>query len=126
MKPSRSALRRVEARPHLDDWSDGEPITIAEAAALLGRDWPITASTLRSAIRRGEMAAIRLAGKLFVTKAALREALTPHIVRPETASAPKPISQHQLNAAQAAALDAVREHRRRLRATKEKPRTRRG
>lgn len=63
--------RRVAARPNPCDWSDDELMTLAEAAALMWPAGPLTASSLRTAYRAGELETVLIARKLLVTKAAL-------------------------------------------------------
>ena len=64
--------RRVEARPNPAQWADDELLTFSEAAALLWPQGPLTASTLRTAYRAGQLEVTMLARKLLVTKAAIR------------------------------------------------------
>ena len=63
--------RRIIARPDPALWSDEELMTFAEAAALLWPDGPLTASSLRTAYRAGELEVVVIARKLLVTKRAL-------------------------------------------------------
>lgn len=63
--------RRVAARPDPNDWADDELMTFAEAAALLWPSGPLTASSLRTAYRAGELEVVMIARKLLVTKADL-------------------------------------------------------
>lgn len=62
---------RVVARPDPADWSDDELMTFAEAAALLWPDGPLTASSLRTAYRAGDLEVVMIARKLLVTKDSL-------------------------------------------------------
>lgn len=62
--------RRVAARPDPAQWGDDELLTLAEAAALLWPDGPLTASSLRTAYRSGQLEVTLIARKLLVTKAA--------------------------------------------------------
>jgi hypothetical protein len=48
-----------------------ELMTFAEAAALMWPDGPLTASSLRTAYRAGELEVVVIARKLLVTKRAL-------------------------------------------------------
>jgi len=64
--------RRIAARPDPKDWDDEELLTFSEAAALLWPQGPITASTLRTAYRAGQLTTVMLARKLMTTKAHLR------------------------------------------------------
>jgi hypothetical protein len=66
MKP-----RRVAARPDPKDWQADELLTFAEAAALLWPDGPLTASSLRTAYRAGQLEVTLIARKLLTTKRAL-------------------------------------------------------
>jgi hypothetical protein len=65
--------RRIAARPDPDDWADDELLSLAEAAALMWPDGPITASTLRTAYRAGGLETTMIARKLLTTKRALRQ-----------------------------------------------------
>jgi hypothetical protein len=60
---------RVGERPRPEDWREDEPMTLAEAAALLWPRGPITASTLRTAYRQGDLEVAMVARKLLVTRA---------------------------------------------------------
>ena len=64
--------RRVAKRPDPKDWAADELMTFAEAAALLWPDGPLTASSLRTAYRSGELEVTLIARKLLVTKAAIQ------------------------------------------------------
>jgi hypothetical protein len=63
--------RRVAARPDPASWGEEELMTFAEAAALMWPDGPLTASSLRTAYRAGELEVVVIARKLLVTKRAL-------------------------------------------------------
>jgi hypothetical protein len=63
--------RRIAARPDPAQWGDDELLTFAEAAALLWPQGPLTASSLRTAYRAGELEVVLIARKLLVTKAGL-------------------------------------------------------
>lgn len=65
--------RRIAARPNPCDWRDDELLTFAEAAALMWPAGPLTASSLRTAYRNGDLEVAMIARKLLVTKAALAE-----------------------------------------------------
>ena len=65
--------RRIAARPNPSDWGDGELMSFAEAAALLWPEGPLTASSLRTAYRRGELETVLIARKLLVDKKAISE-----------------------------------------------------
>lgn len=47
-------------------------MTLAEAAALLWPDGPLTTTSLRTAVRQGRLDVAEIAGKLLTTKAALQ------------------------------------------------------
>lgn len=64
--------RRVKARPDPAQWGDDELMTFAEAAALLWPQGPLTASSLRTAYRSGQLEVTVIARKLLVTKAAIK------------------------------------------------------
>jgi hypothetical protein len=64
--------RRVAARPDPKDWAEDELMTLAEAAALMWPEGPLTASSLRTAHRAGRLEVTIIARKLLVTKAALK------------------------------------------------------
>lgn len=63
--------RRVAARPNPCDWTDDELMTLAEAASLMWPQGPLTASSLRTAYRAGELEVAMIARKLLVTKKSL-------------------------------------------------------
>jgi hypothetical protein len=63
--------RRVAARPDQAQWGDDELMTFAEAAALMWPQGPLTASSLRTAYRAGELETVMIARKLLTTKRAL-------------------------------------------------------
>ena len=63
--------RRVAARPDPKDWGEGELLSFAEAAALLWPDGPLTASSLRTAYRAGELEVTMIARKMLTTKRAI-------------------------------------------------------
>jgi hypothetical protein len=62
----------VAVRPDPAQWADDELMTFAEAAALLWPNGPLTASSLRTAYRAGQLEVTVIARKLLVTKAAIR------------------------------------------------------
>lgn len=64
--------RRIEKRPSPEQWGDDELLTLAEAAALLWPDGPLTTTSLRTAVRQGRLEVAEIAGKLLTTKAALQ------------------------------------------------------
>jgi hypothetical protein len=63
--------RRIAARPAPAQWADDELLTFTEAAALLWPQGPLTASSLRTAYRAGQLEVTVIARKLLVTKRAL-------------------------------------------------------
>lgn len=67
----RAVPRRVAARPDPAQWGEDELLTLAEAAALLFPDGPLTASSLRTSYRRRILEVHLIARKLFTTKAAV-------------------------------------------------------
>lgn len=73
--------RRIAARPNPEDWADDDLLTLSEAAALLWPAGPITASTLRTAYRAGNLETTMIARKLLTTKRAVR-AMTESARRP--------------------------------------------
>jgi hypothetical protein len=62
---------RIEARPSPEDWKAEELLTLAEAAALFWPDGPLTVTSLRTAVRDGQLEVAEIAGKLLTTKAAI-------------------------------------------------------
>jgi len=67
--------RRVKLRPTEDLWSDTEPLTLQEAAALLFPSGLYTASTLRTCYRQNLLETTLCTRKLTTTKKAVREML---------------------------------------------------
>lgn len=70
-KRRRKTPERVARRPDPDAWSEDELLGLHEAVALLWPNGPVTVSTLRIAIARGELAHARIANRIYVTLAAL-------------------------------------------------------
>jgi hypothetical protein len=68
---------RIAERPRPEDWDDDELLTLAEAASLFWPRGPLTASSLRTAYRNGELAVVQIARKLFTTKDSIREMTGP-------------------------------------------------
>jgi hypothetical protein len=62
---------RIERRPLPEDWRDDELLTLAEAAALFWPDGPLTTTSLRTAVRDGQLEVAEIAGKLLTTKVAI-------------------------------------------------------
>jgi hypothetical protein len=75
--------RRVAARPDPAQWADDELLTFTEAVALLWPQGPLTASSLRTAYRAGQLEVTVIARKLLVTKLAIR-AMVEAAARPTT------------------------------------------
>lgn len=63
--------RRIKARPDPTLWGDDELLTFQEAAALFWPDGPLTASSLRTAYRAGDLEVTLIARKLLTTKRAI-------------------------------------------------------
>lgn len=70
-KRRREAPERVERRPDPKAWSDDELIGLHEAAALLWPEGPLGVSSLRTAVAKGDLACVRIAGRIYTTLAAL-------------------------------------------------------
>jgi hypothetical protein len=89
---------RVRARPRSSLWSCDELITLPEAATLFWPHGPVTLTTLRTAVRDGDLHVARIAGKFFTTKAAIGRMTTPRPqpgpppAQPQPAPAPAPLS----------------------------------
>jgi hypothetical protein len=64
--------RRIEKRPSPTQWGEDELLTLAEAAALLWPEGPLTTTSLRTAVRHGRLEVAEIAGKILTTKAALQ------------------------------------------------------
>jgi hypothetical protein len=65
--------RRIAARPNPCDWADDELMSFAEAASLLWPDGPLSASSLRTAYRAGDLEVTMIARKLLVTKRSIQK-----------------------------------------------------
>jgi hypothetical protein len=65
--------RRIAARPDPKDWGDDELLSFAEAANLLWPLGPLTASSLRTAYRAGQLETTMIARKLLTTKRAIQK-----------------------------------------------------
>lgn len=70
MKPK---PRRIASRPDPATWGDTYILTLAEAAALLWPEGPITESTLRTSYRKGFLEVVFLNRKLLTCKRSIRE-----------------------------------------------------
>lgn len=81
-------LKRLEAKPTLDDWADHEALTLTEAIELDITGGALSAKGLRTAVNKGEIASAEVAGRIWITKRAVREAFLPKPkVRIEVAAA---------------------------------------
>jgi ATP-dependent Zn protease len=69
---TRDALQRIDQRPHPDQWSDDELLSLPEAAALFWPDGPLTTASLHTAPRDGQLAVAKSAGA--AAKTGVREA----------------------------------------------------
>ncbi|GAA0027241.1 hypothetical protein [Bradyrhizobium ottawaense] len=67
----RKTPERVARRPDPAEWSADELLALHEAIALLWPAGPLTVSSLRTAIARGDLACARIAGRIYTTRAAL-------------------------------------------------------
>lgn len=81
--------RRVADRPDPALWGENELMNLGEAAALLWPRGPISERTLRTAVRDGRLPISRLAGKFFVTKAALATLSKCEPVKTSAAASPE-------------------------------------
>lgn len=70
-------LKRLEAKPTLDDWADHEALTLTEAIKLDITGGALSAKGLRTAVNKGEIASAEVAGRIWITKRAVREAFAP-------------------------------------------------
>jgi hypothetical protein len=61
--------RRIADRPDPSQWAPDELLTLREAALLFWPSGPITESTLRTAVRDGQLGVATIAGKLFTSPA---------------------------------------------------------
>lgn len=66
--PGRALQRPTEA-----EWAPDEPMTLAEAASVFWPTGPLTTTSLRTAVRDGQLATATIAGKLFTCPRAIRE-----------------------------------------------------
>jgi hypothetical protein len=69
---TRPAPARVMARPSPDRWREDELMTLPEAVALFWPNGPLTVTSLRTAGHEGSLEITAVAGKFFVTPAAIR------------------------------------------------------
>ena len=68
---------RVVKRPTPDLWRADEPMTLQEFIAVFYPLGPITVTSLRTEIAKGRLPVARVAGKYFVTRAAVMALLAP-------------------------------------------------
>jgi hypothetical protein len=64
---------RLGTRPDREDWGLDDLLTLPEAAALYWPDGPVTVSTLRTAIRRGQLPVARLGRRFLTSRRAIEE-----------------------------------------------------
>ena len=69
-------LERVLERPQPEAWSDDEPMSLMEAAAVLTRG-ALSVNGLRTAVKNKELRVRRVAGKIFTTKREVLRMLAP-------------------------------------------------
>jgi hypothetical protein len=62
---------RIAERPSPDAWKDDELLTLSEAAALFWPLGPLTATSLRTAVRDRQLEVVKIARKLLTTKTAI-------------------------------------------------------
>jgi hypothetical protein len=123
--PRRDPLARARNRPRPEEWRDDELMTLAEAAAVFWPDGPLTVRSLRTEIAKGSLTAEQIAGKVFVTPAALKEmrqrCRARRTLRDSTSANARDAIQSgssstpEMRSAQAAALEIVRARRGHLR-----------
>ncbi len=70
-------LHRLVGKPNLDDWQDDDALTLIEAAELDVTVGKLSLKGLRTAVNKGEIASSRVAGKIWITKAAVNKAFSP-------------------------------------------------
>ena len=78
----RPALDRLKARPDPGAWADDELISLSEAVALFMPHGPLTAASLRTAYRRGELAGREVCGRLFTTRRDVEAMTKPRLLAP--------------------------------------------
>jgi hypothetical protein len=71
----RSPLARVDRRPQPEQWSDDDDMTLQEYIAVFYPDGPLTVASLRTEIAKGRLTPSEVAGKFFITPAAVRALL---------------------------------------------------
>jgi hypothetical protein len=99
-------LDRLKERPTADAWGDEEMVSLAEAVALFFPSGPLTASSLRAARRRGELACVEVCGRAFTTPRAIRDMMTPALA--QTPSRGDPVPGGRGGVTSRAALDELR------------------
>ena len=91
-------LSRVRERHHPDQWGDSEMLTLPEAAALFWPAGPLTATSLRTAVRDRRLDIAEIAGKILTNKAAILKMCVCEprgSSGPATAAEPKPVSRRR-------------------------------
>ena len=74
------ALRRVALRRSLKQWSEDEPLTIAEAVALDVTAGALSEKGIRTAIENRALPATKLNGRFWITIRGVRTAFAPSLV----------------------------------------------
>jgi hypothetical protein len=98
-------LRRVRQRPDPESWGLDELLTIPEAALLHWPQGPLTVTSLRTAIRDGQLAVAVIAGKFFTTRRHLSSATACKVLEKSDADlAPKGPEDRTLTKAEARQL----------------------
>ena len=69
--PACRVLPRIAARPDPAQWGDDELLTLQEAVALFWPVGPLSVSSLRTAIKDGQLAYAEIAGKFLTTKSSI-------------------------------------------------------
>lgn len=64
-------VKRWLSRPDPGSWAPDELMALNEVAAIFFPDGPLTLTSLRTAVRRGELHVTRINGKLYTTPAAV-------------------------------------------------------
>lgn len=103
---------RIAQRPHPDQWGEDELMTLGEACELFWPNGPLTVASLRTAVRDGQLAIARIAGKHLTTKRALMalaacRLLGPPEPAPEAQDAPVPAAAPDPEAAHTAVMDRI-------------------
>ena len=74
---------RWKLRPDPASWASDELMSLEEAAQVFFPQGPLTVTSLRTAVRRGELAVTRISGKLLTTPTAVA-AMRVCVARPVT------------------------------------------